>query len=166
SYRSADRERVRLVRNALAAQGFDVFWDQEVPAGVDWDSWIRQHLAQARCAIVFWSTVSVASDNVRHEAAIARHQGKLVPVLLDPLSVEQFPMGLYSQQAANLVGWAGDAEHPEWRKLRREVEAKLRPAWVERQINELEAELVAERARREATERRDSVLQASIVTEA
>src|SRR5215467_4603831 len=101
SYRSDDRERVRPVRDAFAALGFDVFWDQEVPAGVDWDTWIRRHLAQAKCAIVFWSTTSVTSDNVRHEATIARQQNKLIPVLLAALTAEHFPMGLYAQQAAN-----------------------------------------------------------------
>src|SRR5262249_20231613 len=34
SYSSADRERVRPIRDALVAQGFDVFWDQEVPTGL------------------------------------------------------------------------------------------------------------------------------------
>ena len=59
SYRSADRERVRPVRDAFASLGFEVFWDQQVPAGVDWDTWIRRHLAQSKCAIVFWSMNSV-----------------------------------------------------------------------------------------------------------
>jgi hypothetical protein len=161
SYRSVDRERVRPVRDAFVAQGFDVFWDQEVPAGVDWDGWIRQHLTQARCAVVFWSASSVASDNVRHEASIARRHGKLIPVLLEPLAVDDFPMGLYSQQAANLAHWTGDLAHAEWRKLAREVEAKLLPAWVQHKVSELEAELVAERSRREAAERRDGALQAA-----
>ena len=60
SYKSDDRERVRPVRDAFDALGFDVFWDQEVPAGVDWDTWIRRHLAEAKCAIVFWSVASAA----------------------------------------------------------------------------------------------------------
>ena len=50
SYSSKDRERVRPVRDALAAQGFDVFWDQEVPTGLDWDRWIRDHLNKSKCA--------------------------------------------------------------------------------------------------------------------
>jgi hypothetical protein len=32
SYSSADRERVRPIRDALVAQGFEVFWDQVPPA--------------------------------------------------------------------------------------------------------------------------------------
>jgi hypothetical protein len=45
-----------------------MFWDQQVPAGVDWDTWIRQHLERAQCAIVFRPAASVASGNVTHEA--------------------------------------------------------------------------------------------------
>jgi TIR domain/PDZ domain len=166
SYSSVDRERVRPIRDALVVQGFEVFWDQEVPTGLDWDSWIRQHLAKSKCAMAFWSAASVASDNVRHEAVVAKQQGKLISVLLEPLTAQQFPMGLYAQQAANLAGWDGDTNQSEWRKLQREYESKLMPAWVRRQINELEAELVGERARREGAEHRDSVLQAQIAKEA
>ena len=166
SYSSVDRERVRPIRDALVAQGFEVFWDQQVPTGLDWDSWIRQHLAKSKCAMAFWSAASVASDNVRHEATVAKQQGKLISVLLEPLTAEQFPMGLYAQQAANLSNWNGDQSGDEWRKFRREYEAKLTPLWVRRQIDELEAELVGERARREGAERRDRVLQAQIAKEA
>ena len=166
SYSSVDRERVRPIRDALVAQGFEVFWDQQVPTGLDWDSWIRQHLTKSKCAMAFWSSSSVASDNVRHEATVAKQQGKLISVLLEPLTAQQFPMGLYAQQAANLSNWNGDQGHDEWRKFRREYEAKLTPLWVRRQIDELEAELVGERARREGVERRDKILQAQIAKEA
>jgi hypothetical protein len=165
SYSSADRERVRPIRDALVAQGFEVFWDQQVPAGTDWDTWIRQHLTKSKCAMAFWSATSVSSDNVRHEAIVAKQQGKLISVLLEPLTAEQFPMGLYAQQAANLSGWNGDYSHDEWRKFRREFEAKLTPLWVRRQIDEAEAELVGERARREGAERRDRTMQAQIAKE-
>jgi hypothetical protein len=166
SYKSEDRDSVRPVRDALVQQGFDVFWDQQVPANVDWDVWIRKHLAASKCAVVFWSPASAASDNVRHEATVAKQQGKLIPVLLAPLSADQFPMGLYTQQGVNLAGWNGDLGNSEWIKLRREVETKLTPGWVRQRIDELEAEIVAERARREGAENRDRVLFAQIAKEA
>jgi hypothetical protein len=166
SYKSDDRERVRPVRDAFAGLGFDVFWDQQVPAGVDWDTWIRRHLAESKCAIVFWSSTSAASDNVRHEATVAKQQGKLIAALVEPLTAEQFPMGMYSQQAANLVGWHGDLSDAEWGKLCREVEAKLIPRWMQQRIDELEAELIAERGRREGAESRSRALRTQIAKEA
>ena len=165
SYRSTDRERIRPIRDAFAKQGFDVFWDQEVPTGGDWDSSIRQHLTKSKCVVVFWSIASVASHNVRHEATVANLQGKLIQVMLEPLTPEQFPMGLYSQQAIDLSDWGGEFDYAERRKLSRDIEGRLMPSWVRQQIFELEAELVAERARREGVESRDRVLQAQIAKE-
>src|SRR5262249_17049585 len=69
------------------------------------------------------------------------------------------------QQAANLSAWSGDYSHDEWRKFRREFEAKLTPLWVRKQIDEIEAELVGERTRREGAERRDRTMQAQIAKE-
>jgi hypothetical protein len=166
SYSSKDRDRVRAVRDALASQGFEIFWDQSVPPGLDWDTWIRQHLNEAKCALVFWSTSSVGSDNVRHEATVAKQQGKLIPVLLDPLTVEQFPMGLYSTQGADLTTWTGGEQEQSWSTLKQQVEFKLTPLWVRRLIDGMEAELVAERARREGAERRDKTLRDQIIKEA
>src|SRR5262245_39662660 len=108
SYSSKDRVRVKLLRDALVDRGFTVFWDQQVPASTDWDTWIRRQLNESSCAVVVWSSNSVASDNVRHEAFIAKQQSKLVPVLFEALGAEQFPMGFHSIQAANLSFWTGD----------------------------------------------------------
>lgn len=166
SYSSKDRDRVRVVRDAFVSHGFEIFWDQSVPPGLDWDTWIRQHLNEAKCALVFWSKDSVASDNVRHEATVAKQQGKLIPVLLDPLTVEQFPMGLYSTQGADLTNWTGGEQEQSWSTLKQQVEFKLTPLWVRRLIDGMEAELVAERARREGAERRDRTLRDQIIKEA
>lgn len=166
SYSHKDRERVKPIQGALAAQGFDVFWDQTLPVDVDWDTWIRRHLGEAKCAIAIWSLHSVASDNVRHEAMVAKQQGKLLAVLLEPLGADQFPMGLYSAQAANLTSWEGDERDPEWVKFREAVEARLMAPWVRKLLDGLDAELVAERARREAAERRNKTLREQIAKEA
>ena len=79
------------LQSALIARGLDVFWDQAVPPGQDWDGWIRSKLSRARVVVVLWSKTSVASPNVRHEAMIARDAGKLVPVLIDDLQPTDFP---------------------------------------------------------------------------
>src|SRR5262249_44496483 len=111
SYSSKDRDGVRPVRDALAAMGYEVFWDQEVPTGVDWNSWIMNHLGQARLAVVAWTRNAAASRNVVHEATIALEDGKLLPVLLEPMTARDFPMGFYTTQAASLHDWTGQAAH-------------------------------------------------------
>jgi hypothetical protein len=165
SYSAKDRERVRPIYEALAALGFDVSWDQLVPAGGDWDTWIREQLADARCVVVFWSLGSVASDNIRHEATIAKEQGKFVPVMVDPLRVGQFPMGLFNTQAARLIEWSGDGDDPEWRKLLSEIENKLMPVWAARRIARLDAELKAEGRRRETAQAGEDAAEAQLAQE-
>ena len=166
SYSRRDRERVGLVRNALAEMGFEVFWDQETPSGSDWDTWIRGELAKSKCAVVFWSATSTVSDNVRHEAVVAKEQRKLISVFLDQLPARDLPMGFYSQQAADLSKWNGDQEDTEWRKFRREFEAKLMPRWVQQKLNDVDAELEGERAKRQTAEAHEKSLRARISTEA
>ena len=169
SYSSKDRDRVAPIRESLTALGYDVFWDQQVPAGIDWDTWIRGELSKSRCALVVWSEASVASPNVRHEATVAEASRKLIPALIDPLTASQFPMGLYSVQAANLVGWSGHDDNAEWRKLLREVELRIKPyapLWLQTTINALEANLMAEKARVQAAENRARTLEAKIGSDA
>src|ERR1051325_9490086 len=117
SYSSRDRQRVQPIHDALAEQGFAVFWDQEVPAGSDWDTWLRKNLNEAKCAVVVWSAQSITSDNVGHESPSAKQQGNVFPVVIESLARDQFPMGLYAVQAANLTTWNGDRENGEWQKF-------------------------------------------------
>lgn len=152
SYSSKDRERIRRVHDALVEMGFEVFWDQKVPRGTNWDTWIRAELTKSKCAVVFWSAASAASDNVGHEATVAKRQGKLISVFIEPLTEVDIPLGLYAQQAANLANWNGDYADDEWRKFRDAFEAKLTPRWVQEKIGLLDAELEGERARRGSAE--------------
>ena len=162
SYSAKDRARVLPAYEALTALGFEVCWDQQIPASSNWDTWIREQLAAARCVIVFWSPQSAASPSVFHEATIARNQGKLIPVMLDPLRDEQIPIGHLDQQAARLIEWSGDREHPEWKKLLTEIESRLTPLWAARRIARLDAELKAERRRRDSLTANDDAAAAQL----
>jgi len=157
---------VRRIHNVLVNVGFEIFWDLQTPAGMDWDSWIRKTLAQSKCAVVFWSAASASSDNVRHEATIAKQQGKLISVFIEPLTALDIPMGLYAQQAAKLIDWSGDCTDNEWRKFLDACEAKLMPRWVQEKVELLEAELQGERAQREQAEAHEKVLREQIAEQA
>ena len=112
------------VEQALSAQGIDVFWDQETPPGVDWDIWIRGKLASAEVVVVLWSQDSIASPNVRHEAMVARDSGKLVPAMIEALSLSDYPMGLYLVQGVNLEDWC-DATSEGMVQLVAQVQARM-----------------------------------------
>lgn len=124
SYASADRGKAIAVERALSTAGHSVFWDQETPPGRDWDSWIREKLANAKVVVVLWSKASVASANVRHEAMIARNAGQLIPVLIERLEPSDFPMGLYLVQGVMLDRWDGDPSAPAFHKLLTEISAR------------------------------------------
>ena len=113
---------------------------------------LRAELGKSKCAVVFWSAASAASDNVRHEATVAKRQSKLISVIIEPLTELDIPLGLYSQQAANLAVWDSDQTNDEWRKFLDALEAKLTPRWVQEKVGLLDAELEGERARRESAE--------------
>jgi len=124
SYSSKDRAAAERVQQALTARGIDVFWDQATPPGVDWDTWIRAKLSDCKAAIVLWSKESIKSPNVRHEAIVARDGGKLVPAMIDTFAPEDFPMGLYLVQGAQLQDWR-NPESKGVAQLVREIEKRL-----------------------------------------
>lgn len=129
SYSSQDRAMAAHVQAALEAAGVTVFWDQETPVGQDWNRWIGQKLADSKVCVVLWSAVSVASRNVVHEATIAAERGNLIPAVITPLKPEQFPMGTYTVQAADLSDFRGQAGHPGMARLIAAVRERLgRPA--------------------------------------
>ena len=124
SYSSRDRAAAERVQEALTARGIDVFWDQATPPGQDWDTWIRSKLANCKVAIVLWSRDSVKSDNVRHEALVARKAKKLLPAMIDSIEAEDLPMGLYVVQATNMTDWR-NADSAGLAQLVAEVEARV-----------------------------------------
>lgn len=124
SYSSQDRDVAERIQARLAEEGYDVFWDQSTPPGIDWDTWIRDKLKDSRCVIVLWSKTSVSSPNVRHEAIIGREKHKLLPVMVDDLDPDDFPMGLFLVQALK-IGRTKKSLAAQWDKLLEEVRAKL-----------------------------------------
>jgi hypothetical protein len=124
SYSNKDAIAARRVVDALLAAGYSVSWDQEIPTGADWNSWITSQLHAARICVVLWSNASVKSRSVAHEAAIALENHKLVPAVIDVLHPEDFPLGCYTIQAANLRGFHG-GPHPGMMTLLDAIGAKI-----------------------------------------
>jgi hypothetical protein len=114
SYSSQDRERVELLAEALRAEGFEVWWDREIPVAFTYEEYIREQLDRAGAVVVAWSPESVASQYVRWEAQRARQRGVLVPVLLEPADL---PPEYFLVQSADLTRWEGSQRDREWRRL-------------------------------------------------
>jgi chromosome segregation ATPase len=146
AYDSSDRERVRPVRDALAARGFDVHWDLEPPAGVEWETWVLRRLARCKCVVVLRSAASAHSNRISHVEAAAKEHGKLIAVRLEPRGLGAIQAGA-ATDGLNLAGWSGDPEHPGWQELCRRIETKLKASlWVQRLMHDVEMERARWRA--------------------
>lgn len=121
SYARADRGRVAKLVGALEAWGWSVFWDREIPPGATWPTHLEEVVREANCVVVVWSQASVDPERhwVRVEAAEGKERGILVPAQIDPVKP---PFGFGLIQAADLVGWDGDEEAPEFHRLVTSIE--------------------------------------------
>jgi TIR domain len=72
---------------------------------------IEEALDSAKCVVVLWSKQSISSDWVKDEAEEGNRRGILVPVSIEEVKA---PLGFRRLQTANLVGWKGDEDHPEF----------------------------------------------------
>jgi hypothetical protein len=127
SYAREDELRVSPLASALEQKGWSVFWDNRIPAGQTWRSYIGRNLDEARCVIAVWSQHSVNSRWVSEEADEGQKRGILVPVLFD--SVDP-PMGFRSVQAADLRDWRPDQTSQRFEQLILDIKTLLKAAPV------------------------------------
>jgi adenylate cyclase len=115
SYARPDEAAAAQVADALRADGYQVWRDDELPAHRGYAEVIEERLKSAKAVVVLWSAEASKSQWVRAEADTARSAGTLVQATLDggipPLPFNQI-------QCADLNGWDGSAEAAGWRKLK------------------------------------------------
>src|SRR5256714_10871418 len=114
SYKREDAARARKLVAALREGGLDVWWDEYIPPSAPWEATIEKALADAKAVIVCWSPASVASENVRSEARVAREDGRLIQVFVKPSAP---PLFFGERQGIDLSKWRGKADDPRIAKL-------------------------------------------------
>ena len=130
SYKAEDRRRVKPLVEALQADGFSVWWDEQIGGGAAWRHAIESELNAAKCVIVAWSKRSVGADGtfVQDEATRAQQRHVYVPVTIDKVHL---PLGFGETQALPLAGWHGDRSDPRYEAVlaavRRNIGGKSRP---------------------------------------
>jgi serine/threonine-protein kinase len=107
SYKAEDRRRIKLLVEALEADGYSVWWDEQIGGGAAWRQAIETELNAAKCVIVAWSKRSVgpAGTFVQDEATRAQQRHVYIPLLIDKVHL---PLGFGEMQALPLTGWRGD----------------------------------------------------------
>src|SRR6266536_3455256 len=124
SYASGNRERARALAQALGARGWSVWWDREIPLGKSFDDVIEKALTEAKCVIVLWSAISVASEWVRNEASEAKRRGILIPVFIERVDA---PLAFRLLNGAALSDWNPASADPEFDKLTERISELLEP---------------------------------------
>lgn len=119
SYAREEKKLVSIVVARLESRGFQVWWDDGIQTGAQWESVLRRQLELARAVVVLWSPLSSVSEWVRTEAAFAREKGNLIPVFLRRC---RLPSGFGEIQTSDLSEWAGDPASAEWMKLLSAIE--------------------------------------------
>ncbi len=96
SYSRRDTEYVKSLVDALRKQGFEVWFDNNIRTGTDWDDTIESELKNADAIVLILSKTSVASDNVKDEISYAIGLDKPV----NPIKIEEcdVPMRLARKQ--------------------------------------------------------------------
>jgi TolB-like protein len=109
SYKAEDRRRVKPLVQALQADGFSVWWDEQIGGGDEWRRSIERELDAAKCVLVVWSKRSTGPEGrfVRDEASRAMERGVYLPVRIDNI---RLPLGFGETQALSLTGWRGSGE--------------------------------------------------------
>jgi serine/threonine-protein kinase len=116
SYKAEDRKRVRPLVEALQADGYSVWWDEQIGGGAAWRHAIEAELNAAKCVIVVWSKRSVGPEGefVHDEASRAKERHVYVPVRIENVHL---PLGFGETQALPLTGWHGDRADPHYQAV-------------------------------------------------
>jgi TIR domain len=87
SYKREERESISEFVTIFTNYGFSVWWDQLIPAGANWGFAIDRALQISRSVVVFWTPLSVLSQEVYTEAEYGMSKNAYFPVLLERCEV-------------------------------------------------------------------------------
>jgi TolB-like protein len=114
SYAHTTSKQARAAAAALRAVGYSVWLDDDLAVHRAFTQAIEEQLTAAKAALVIWSADAARSEWVLSEANRAREDRKLVQLIIDRT---RLPMPFDQVQCADLSGWTGEGEHPNWRRV-------------------------------------------------
>jgi adenylate cyclase len=114
SYARSTEAQAQAMGEALRAQGYGVWRDDQLPAHRAYSEVIEERLRGAAAVVVIWSAEAVASQWVRAEANIAREAGTLVQLRIDDTNP---PLPFNEIHCAQMKDWNGQTDAPGWLKV-------------------------------------------------
>ena len=123
SYARDDASFVRRLAEAVAREGYSVWWDDALPPHLSYSEVITGEIGKAKAVIVVWSEKAIASDWVRAEADLARNQKKLVQTSIDG---RMPPMPFNQLHFVSIGDWRGEPDHPGWTRVKESLAALCR----------------------------------------
>lgn len=116
SYKAEDRGRIKPLVAALEADGFSVWWDQQIDGGTAWRHKIEEELHAAKSVVVAWSKRSAGPEGtfVQDEATRAQQRQVYVPITIDKVHL---PLGFGEMQVLPLTAWRGDRSDPRYKAV-------------------------------------------------
>ena len=123
SYARSAEHHAQTIGEMLKAQGYTVWWDEDLPAHRAYSDVIQERLNAAKAVLVVWSRDGAKSEWVRAEADVARHAHKLVQVSIDGVIP---PMPFNQIQCPAIRNWSGMEGDPAWRKIEESIAELVR----------------------------------------
>lgn len=104
SYVGADRAYARKLRDLLSQRpNLRIFTTETLSAGEDWESKLKDELAQSDIFMVLLSSDSVDSKWVLHELGAAWALDKpIIPVVINPEAFSKIPVTLHELQSVEI----------------------------------------------------------------
>ena len=109
SYKREEVEHANRIRNSLLTRGYNVWWDEDIQCGQAWNEVLDEAVRKSHCIVVLWSTRSMQSRWVMHEASAAIDRGIYTPARIELCHIESPYNRL---QATDILDWDGQSDHP------------------------------------------------------
>jgi formylglycine-generating enzyme required for sulfatase activity len=104
SYKSERRNAAAHLAKILERYGYSVWFDYGLVKGWDFAAQIDANIREAKAVIVLWCGLSVRSEWVANEAALAAKLGTLIPAKIEPCDLR---LDFDRIDYIELIGWSG-----------------------------------------------------------
>lgn len=121
SYANEDKEFARRLARAFEHEGWSVWWDKQIPPGMDYAQVIEQAVKAASCIVVLWSEHSITSRWVHTEAAEGADRHIVATVIVDDTPGDKIPFEFRRLQAVNLADWRSGQAHAGYASLAKRI---------------------------------------------